>query len=134
MDRREKQMAAAKKSVELYLAGLSGEPAVVAKALRAVLLGQQPPLAEEIRWGQPVYSAAGGPVCYFRGNRAHVTFGFWRGVDLMDLSPRLESGGDRMAHMKLASTADIDAAEIGRLVAAAMALNEAEGSPAKRRA
>ena len=76
---------------------------------------------------------ANGPVCYFRANRNHLTFGFWRGAELMGMSDRLETGGSKMAHMKIAGDDDVDARLIKRLVAAAVKLNAEKGDPSKGR-
>ena len=118
------------KTVDEYIAGLSGTPAATAAALRELIVKTAPGLKESIKWGQPVYEA-GGPVCYFRAHTNHVTFGFWRGQDLRKYSPRLESGGERMAHLKLAAPADVDVAEVTALIGAVIRLNEKLGDPTK---
>ncbi|MGD9738582.1 MAG: DUF1801 domain-containing protein [Bauldia sp.] len=117
-------------SVDDYLAGLSGTPAATAIALRDLIRKTAPGLRESIKWGQPVYEL-GGPVCYFKAHKNHVTFGFWRGQDLTSLSPRLESGGQKMAHIKLADPADIDIAEISALIERAIEINKDDGDPTK---
>jgi hypothetical protein len=38
----------------------------------------------------------------------HVTFGFWKGSSIDDLSGRLESSGSVMAHVKLRTPDDVD--------------------------
>lgn len=117
-------------TVDEYLAALTGTPAATAHALRDLIRKTAPELRESIKWGQPVYEK-GGPVCYFKAHKNHVTLGFWRGQQLTGLSPRLESGGQKMAHIKLAEPADIDIAEISALIARAIRLNEQEGDPTK---
>lgn len=63
--------------------------------------------------GHPVWSAGEkpgkSPVCYVKAYSAYVTFGFWNGQTLTDLSGRLDAGGRGMAGVKLRSPADIDA-------------------------
>ena len=120
------------RGVEDYLAGLEGAPGAVAAVLRDLLRTIAPELGETIKWGQPVYSS-GGPVCYFRAGKNHVTFGFWRGAELGKLSPRLERSGDKMAHLKLRTLDDIDEAEIRAMVCKAMELNRDKGDPSKER-
>ena len=51
---------------------------------------------------------------------------------LSTISDRLESGGQRMAHLKIAGPDDLDPALIKRLVAAAVKLNADKGDPTKR--
>ena len=120
-------------SVDDYLSGLSGQPAATAMALRAAILGAAPELSESIKWAQPVYEV-GGPVCYFKAATAHVTFGFFRGAELRELEPHLQSGGSRMAHLKLRSPEDIGRIKLAELLAAAIALNRSEGNPTRRKA
>lgn len=119
-------------SVDDYLSGLSGQPAATAMALRAAILSAAPELSESIKWAQPVYEA-GGPVCYFKAATAHVTFGSFRSAELKELEPRLESGGSRMAHLKLRLPEDIGGIKLAELLAAAIALNRSEGNPTRRK-
>lgn len=117
-------------SVDNYLGECEGAPGDVARALRTMILGIAPELEESFKWGQPVY-ASNGPVCYFRAGKNHVTFGFWRGVALGKVNSKLESGGDRMAHLKLAAMEDLDKTEVEALLTAAIGLNAAKGDPTK---
>ncbi|MBB5800954.1 hypothetical protein F4560_000722 [Saccharothrix ecbatanensis] len=61
--------------------------------------------------GHPVWSLGPTPgkqpVCLVKAYPAHVTFGFWRGQEIEDLSGRLEPGA-RMAALKLRSTDDVN--------------------------
>lgn len=120
------------RTVEDYLAAAEGAPAAVARKLHGVLKSVGPELTEAIKWGQPVFSF-NGPVCYFRVGKNHVTFGFWRGSQLKKVSGSLESGGDMMAHLKLRTAEDVDAAPIEKLVTKAIALNRDKGDPTKER-
>lgn len=121
-----------KPTVDEYVAKAEGSPGEIARALRALLRRLAPDLSEEMKWGQPVFSL-GGPVCYFRAGKSHVTFGFWRGVALMKINENLESGGDMMAHLKLRTLADVDDKVIGPLVAKAIELNRSKGDPTRER-
>jgi hypothetical protein len=63
--------------------------------------------------GHPVWSlgAAPGrnPVCLLKAYKSYVTFGFWRGRELDDPTGRMQTASG-MAHVKLRTVADIDAA------------------------
>lgn len=115
-------------TVDDYMDGLKGTPAEVARELRKMILKMGPQLEESMKWNQPVY-AYGGPVCYFRAGARHVTFGFWRGGTLRKHNDRLESGGEKMAHLKLRTLDDLDRSEIKALLHKAIELNEKRGDP-----
>ncbi|WP_052201753.1 DUF1801 domain-containing protein [Ensifer sp. ZNC0028] len=119
------------KTVNDYIAGLSGVPADVAKRLHDAILAVGG-LTDIVKWGHPVYDA-GGAVCLLKGTKDSVTFGFWRGADMLDLDPRMEKGGGKgdMAYIRLRSTDDVDAAQVARLVARGIELNRLKGDPMK---
>ncbi|MGE6783414.1 DUF1801 domain-containing protein [Ensifer adhaerens] len=119
------------KTVDDYIAGLSGVPADVAKRLHAALMAAGG-LTDAVKWGHPIYEA-GGPICLLKGAKDHVTFGFWRGGEMLDLDPRLEKGGGKgdMAYIRLRATYDVDDAQVTRLVAKAIELNRLKGDPMK---
>lgn len=119
------------KTVEDYVRGLEGWQADVAAELRRVIRDAAPELTEAIKWGQPVYEW-NGPVCYFKAHKNHVTFGFWRGVELGSVEPQLESSGSRMAHLKITATGDVKRRKLTALVKAAVDLNRKKGDPTKR--
>ncbi|MCM0677679.1 DUF1801 domain-containing protein [Micromonospora phytophila] len=70
------------------------------------------PGAGAVWHGHPVWSlgpAPGtSPVCYIKSYSAYLTFGFWRGQEVIDPSGRLEAGARAMASVKLRTLADID--------------------------
>jgi hypothetical protein len=109
-------------SVDDYIGKLPVGQAKVVRLLRAAIKRSGPSLSEGIKWGQPVYET-NGPICYLKAHRAHITFGFWRGVELMPLCDLLETNGKKMAHLKIATAGDVDQAVVKRLVAAAIKLN-----------
>lgn len=119
------------KTVSEYITGLPAGKAHIAKALRAMIRAAAPELSEVIKWAEPVYES-NGPVCWFKAHTAHVTLGFWRGVELRKISARLESSGSKMAHIKIRTEDDIDSSEITKLVKAAVALNKKKGDPTRR--
>ena len=119
------------KTVDEYVAGLSGWQAEAVAALRRDILAAGG-VTEAFKWGHPVYEA-GGPVCLVKAHKAHVTFALWRGAEMTALEPRLEpSGSFQMASIKLDRPGQIGADQVGRLVAAGIALNREKGDPLKQ--
>jgi hypothetical protein len=120
------------RTVDDYVAGLTGFHADAAKRARSILRAAAPKAVESIKWGQPVYES-NGPFAYFRAHAKAVNLGFWRGADLPDPKGLLVGDGDRMKHLKLTS-ATFDEAAVGALVRAAVKLNAERGDPTKRSA
>ena len=120
------------KSVEGYLNKLNGWQREAIEQLRGAIMAASPALTEAFKWAQPVYEA-NGPVCYVKAHARHVTFGFWRGAELMPLYDGLQTSGSRMAHVKFYGVAEIDARLVAKLVREGVALNKKKGNPAKRR-
>lgn len=116
---------------ETYLDGVDAAWRPVLEALAKLVRAAAPGATVAIKWAQPVFES-GGPFAYARASKRHVTFGFWRGAELADPRGLLEGEGDRMKHLKVASLADIPAAEVTRMVKEAVALNAKQGDPTKR--
>lgn len=118
------------KTVDDYVAKLSGWQAETAIALRAAILAGGE-VKEGLKWSHPFYDA-GGPVCLFQAYPKHITLAFWRGADMLDLDNRLaRSGSFEMAQMKLTGPNQIGADDIHKLVTAGVALNREKGDPLK---
>lgn len=100
-------------------------------ALLAAVKKAAPDAELSIKWGQPVFSV-NGPMAFLRPAKAHVTLGFWRGVELDDADGVLEGDGTRMKHLKLGEDDPVDAKRIGAWVKQAAALNRQKGDPSKR--
>lgn len=116
--------------VEDYIAGLPGWQPQLAAFLRDRVLAAG--LREAFKWGQPVFSSDRGPVCFLKSGKANLLFGFWRGQQMVTLDSRLDPiGSFRMAGIKLTGTGQIDAAQVGLLVEAGIALNQQHGDPLK---
>lgn len=116
-------------TVDDYLRGLRGWQAEVARDLRDHILAAGG-ISEALKWAQPVYES-GGPVCWIKAHKAHVTFGFWRGASLRHIEPRLEGSGSKMGHIKLRAPGEISADAVRRLVEAAVKLNQRLGDPTR---
>jgi hypothetical protein len=57
-------------------------------------------------------------------NKAHVTFGFYKGVELADPEDLLEGTGKGMRHVKVRAKEDIRKAQFTKWVREAMKVNE----------
>ena len=118
------------KDVDDYICQLSGWQAEAASRLRAIVREAAPDAEEAIKWSQPVYSNS-GPFCYFKAFKAHINFGFWQGNQLTDPAGLLQSGGKKMAHVKIASLEDIQPDVFKAYVREAVELNLEHGDPSK---
>jgi hypothetical protein len=115
-------------SPDAYVAALSAWRGALVKGLRKATLAAGK-LDEQIKWGHLVYFA-GGPVLLIRAEDARVLFGFWRGKRLRELDERLKASGKyEMATITLFEGDKISAAQVKRLVKAAIKLNLELGDP-----
>ena len=119
-------------SVDDYMAALPDWQRRLANELVESVMQAAPSLTQAIKWGQPVFES-NGPVCYFKGHKNHLTFGFWRGAALMEIDDRLETSGEKMAHMKFTVESKLVKSKIKKLVKAAVELNRTLGNPTKSR-
>ena len=99
-------------TVDEYLATL-GEPLrQVGETIRP-LIDAVLPRAGAIWHGCPVWSLGSAPgrrpICLLKASPSYLTLGLWRGREISDRSGRMEVARG-MAHTKLRTTADIDAA------------------------
>ncbi|MHB8571719.1 MAG: DUF1801 domain-containing protein [Candidatus Dormibacteria bacterium] len=116
--------------VEAYIRVLPPARREVAEALRAIVRAAAPQCTESIKWAQPVFDDH-GPFAYLKSHSGHITFGFWRGVELDARRGLLESGGSKMAHVKLRSLADVDKELLTALIKKAVKLNREQGDPTR---
>ena len=123
---------ARQRAVDAYVEALPPAQRAIATRLRRLVKAAAPKATESIKWAQPVYED-NGPFAFMKKASAHVTFGFWRGVELDGGRGILESSGSVMAHMKIRDVADIDERVVTRLVREAARLNRVKGDPTKRR-
>jgi hypothetical protein len=119
------------KTVDDYLATLDDDQRAIAEALRALVRTAAPGASEAIKWSQPVFEA-GGPMCWIKAHKGHVTLGFWRGMQLPSASGLIEGSGDKMGHIKLRSQADLKPAVLKRLVREAVQVNRERGDPTRK--
>jgi hypothetical protein len=121
---------AADKRVDDYIAGLAAPQRALAEALRALVEAGAPQAALRFKWSQPVFEL-GGPLCWIKAHKAHVTLGFWRGRQLPSAAGVIEGSGEKMGHLKLRSGAELRPALVSKLVREAVALNRERGDPTR---
>jgi hypothetical protein len=118
------------KTVDEYISSLNDKQADIVSSVRQIVREAAPNADEAIKWAQPVYSS-NGPFAYIKAFKNSVNFGFWRGVELKDPKGLLQGSGDKMRHIKLTSTDDIDAGAFSDFVNQAVQLNQTKGDPTK---
>jgi hypothetical protein len=126
-----KSVSTGGKTIESYTAQFPDWRGVALNRIREVITAAAPDASASIKWAQPVFEH-NGPFAFMRAHTKHVNLGFWRGKELDDPEQRLESGGDRMAHVKIGSVDDIDESQFSEWVRQAVALNDEKGNPTKR--
>lgn len=126
-----KSVSTGGKTIESYTAQFPDWRGVALNRIREVITAAAPDASASIKWAQPVFEH-NGPFAFMRAHTKHVNLGFWRGKELDDPAQRLESGGDRMAHVKIGSVDDIDESQFSEWVRQAVALNDEKGNPTKR--
>ena len=115
-------------SPDAYVAALTGWRRTCVESLRAAVRGAAK-LDERVKWGHLVYLDE-GPVLLIRAEDERVLLGFWRGQLLRELEPRLKAGGKyEMATLELREDTSITKANVRRLTARAVELNEQLGDP-----
>jgi hypothetical protein len=73
-----------------------------------------------------------GPFCYIRAFKDYVNFGFWRGMEISRGAGVLQSGGKKMAHVKMTDQREIKDDLFKRWVKEAVRLNLTNGDPTRR--
>ena len=120
------------KTIDAYIDELgNGWRADAVRKLRSIVDAAAPEASSSIKWAQPVWES-NGPFAYVRAFPTTVNLGFWRGADLDDPDGLLEGDGDRMKHVELRSTDDIQSDAFAAFVRGAVELNRELGNPTKR--
>lgn len=120
------------KSVQAYIAELSGWRKEVSEALRKLVLETAPEAEEAVKWSHPVFEV-GGPFAYIHAYEDHINFGFWRGASLPDPHGLLHGSGDKMRHVKLTGPQDLQEGPFRQFVRAAVELNRTQGDPTRNK-
>ena len=110
---------------------VSGWQVGAVEKLVGIVQEAAPGCSVTIKWGQPVFEL-NGPFAFIRPAKAHVTFGFWRGMEIADPKKLFEGSGDRMAHIKFAAAGAISEAPLSAMIKQAVRLNQEKGSPTLR--
>lgn len=118
--------------VDSYIAALEPGLARLAGAVRAVVLAAVPQATESIKWSHPTYESE-GPFCYIKAYPRYVNLGFWRGAALTDTDGLVRTTGQKMGHVRIADSADVNRDVLADLVQQAAALNARLGNPARTR-
>jgi hypothetical protein len=122
---------AERKSVEQYIAGVTGWQHEVLAELDVLVRKAAPKATHSVKWAQPVYEQ-NGPMVWMKPFTNTVNIGFWRGAEMDDPKGMLEGEGDRMRHVKIAEGGTIPEQALRRLVKQAVKLNEEKGDPTRR--
>jgi len=123
---------AAERTVDGYVAALPEDQREIAEALRRLVRAGAPDVKEVFKWAQPVFESD-GPFAYIKAFPRHVNFGFWRGVEVDGGRGILETGGSKMAHIKVRRVSDIDEVVLADMVREAVRLNKEWGDPSRPR-
>jgi hypothetical protein len=116
--------------VDDYLDRLDPTQAALAQALRQLVRAAAPRAVETFKWAQPVFEH-GGPLCWIKAHKGHVTLGFWRGKQLPSGAGVIEGSGQKMGHIKVRSAAEIQPTRLKALIREAVALNVQLGDPTR---
>jgi hypothetical protein len=100
-------------------------------SIKGIIEEAYPAVKASIKWSQPVWESAEGPMIFLRSASKHLSLGFWRGAEMEDPHGLLEGDGDRMKHIKFKALADVDAEVVRGYVQQAVALNAQKGDPTK---
>ena len=99
-------------SVTAYLAGLPEPLREVGEKLRTVIDAALPAATAAVWHGHPVWGIGDrpgqAPICLLKAYAGYVTFGLWRGQDIVDGTGRLAPGARRMASVRLRTLDEID--------------------------
>ncbi len=92
--------------------------------IRKIVLGAVPDIAEEWKWGTPVWTH-NGLVCAASAFKEHVKINFFKGISLKDPNRLFNAGLDAktMRSIDFHQGDKIDAAGLASLVKAAVAIN-----------
>lgn len=98
-----------------YLATAPAELRPLVRALDAIVRKAAPKLTPSLKWGNLTYHAEKNLIAIV-AHRKHVNLQLWNGAALKDPKGLLEGAGKTMRHVKVASTADLDAKYLTGLV------------------
>lgn len=95
-----------------YLTDLDDTLREIGEKLRPVIDAALPGADGAMWHGHPTWSLGDrpgkNPVCLLKAHGSYITFGLWRGQELVDPSGRLTAGARQMASVKLRTVDEID--------------------------
>jgi uncharacterized protein YdeI (YjbR/CyaY-like superfamily) len=114
--------------VDAYIARQADFARPILTHLRAAMHHACPEVEEAIKWGMPAFLVNGRPLANMAGFKAHASFGFWRGKELVG-DAAVEGAMGQFG--RITSVADLPAPETMRALIEAAVAKTAEG-PAPR--
>lgn len=124
MNHPDSQDLAPAQRIESYIAGLADWRGELLARLRQLILGVEPEMTEEWKWGTPVWSRNGNVVAA-AAFKDHVKLNFFKGAALSDPHGLFNAGLDAKATRAIDFHAgdSVDEPALRELVRAAVALN-----------
>jgi len=112
------------KRITAYITAHDDWRGLMLAKIRKVVLGAVPGIAEEWKWGTPVWSR-NGLVCAASAFKGHVKINFFKGASLKDPEGLFNAGLDAkaMRSIDFHQADEIDAGGLASLVRAAAAIN-----------
>lgn len=106
--------------VEAWLSKYDNPQRPLVEAVRAVILGADPRIAEAIKWQAPTFTYKGNLASFFPKAKAHVSLMFHKGATIKGRFPSLEGDGDQARTLRIMDRKDLEAktAEIRAIVRA----------------
>jgi uncharacterized protein YdeI (YjbR/CyaY-like superfamily) len=116
--------------IDAYIARQQDFARPILERIRVTLHAALPGLEEGIRWGMPAFLWKGRPLANMAAFKAHATFGFWRGGEIVDAKAEEKAMGQ---FGRMTSVEDLPADdEFAEMIRKAAVL--AEQGPAPRAA
>ena len=119
--------------VDLYIDKSADFAKPILEQLRELVHDTVPGVEETIKWGMPFFMHAGGLLCNMAAFKGHVTFGFWKGGQVVGDSSK---SGEAMGQLgRLTSVKDLPPKKtLVGWIKAAVALRDAPPPAAKKAA
>ena len=93
--------------VDAYVAKAAPFARPILRKLRAAVHAAGPGAEETVKWGMPFFTVDGRILCYMAAFKAHVGFGFWRGLNKAVLGASARPGEGMGALGRIESLSDL---------------------------
>jgi uncharacterized protein YdeI (YjbR/CyaY-like superfamily) len=118
--------------VDAYIEAQADFARPILTDLREAVHAACPECEEAIKWGMPAFLYRGKQLAGMAAFKAHATFGFWRGSELVESKPGQANAMGQFG--RLASVNDLPPPdELDRLIKQAMALAESGTKPVRNK-